>query len=102
MRKRAELDAMEKIDVTKEFRKAEGDFIPIPGSFTVDGWDTVQTKKGAAQTVRFQREDGLSITLFADQLRKEGDKFLVSVAHFNSQLARAEEWAVKKGTAPKK
>ena len=92
---------MEKIDVEKLFQPAKGDFIAVPGSFTVDGWDTIQGKKGPAKIVRLRREDGLNLTLFADQLRVEGEKLLVSGAHFQSQLARAEQWAAGRGV-PKK
>lgn len=98
---------MEKLDVEKAFPQSKGDFIPVPGSFTVEGWDSVVMERGTpkertAKVVRFLREDGVAVVLFADQLRREGEKLLVSKAHFDKQVARADEWAAGRRGVPKK
>ena len=93
---------MEKIDVEKKFPQAKGDFIPVPKSFLVDGWEAIPGKKGTVKIVRFRREDGLNVSLFADQLRQEGEVLLVSAAHLAKQLERAEQWAAgARGVPPK-
>lgn len=81
---------MEKIDANK-FPVYSGDFQAIPASFQVGGrGEPVQTKKGPADTFVLVREDGLVVRLFADQLRQEGDKLLVSASALQKQIARAE------------
>jgi len=85
---------MEKVDVKKRFPEWKGDFQPITEDFAIGGWGLAQTKKGAIEIVTLVRtRDNLAVTVFADQLRLDGDKLLVSKQHFDKQLARAATWA---------
>jgi hypothetical protein len=92
---------MEKINVEQEFKKYDGDFIPLPSTFRILGFKSLAYKKNGtekiATVVIAKREDGEEITLFADQLRKEGDVLLVSSAHLQAQIARQEAYKATKG-----
>jgi len=93
---------MEKVNVEQTFLKApESKPMELPASFKAEGWGTLETGNGAAKVVRFRREDGLLLTLFADQLRQEGGKLFVMADHFAKQLERAELWMAKRAAAPK-
>ena len=92
---------MEKVDLKKRFAEYKGDFFPIGEDFTIGGWSLIETKKGAMEALTLVRiKDGLVVAVFADQLRQDGDKLLVSKAHLLKQIARQEEWA--RGVSPKK
>jgi len=92
---------MEKVDLKKRFPQYMGDFFPLSEDYTIGGWTLVQTKKGAIEALTLVRiKDSLIFTVFADQLRQDGDKLLVSKAHLLKQIARQEEWA--RGVSPKK
>lgn len=94
---------MEEINAEKMFKKYEGDFIPLPSTFQIVGFKSLVYKKNGAEKIAIvviaKREDGEEITLFADQLRKEGDSLLVSNAHLQAQIKRQEAW--KAGGRPK-
>lgn len=95
---------MEKIDITT-FPKYEGDFIKLPSTFRVLGFKSIayKDKKNnpiTAAVLVCKREDGEEITLFSDQLRKEGDALLVSEAHLKQQVARQEAYRAQ-GARPK-
>lgn len=92
---------LEKLDVRKSLQESRGDFIPIPDRVRLLGWRSQATKKGPADVVEFQLEDGLVVAVFADQLRKDGDKLLVSKANFEAQIVRAKKWA-QNGDLPRK
>ena len=92
---------MEKIDLEKEFKNYEGDFIALPASYKVLGFKNMawKDKKGQqilSSVLLVQREDGLEITLFSDQLRKEGSALFVSASHLKAQMERQEVWSANR------
>lgn len=94
---------MEKIDLAKEFKAYEGDFIPLPASYSVLGFKNMAWKdKKGQQTLSpvllVKREDGLEVTLFSDQLRKEGQALLVSASHLKAQMERQEQWTARRAS----
>lgn len=97
---------MEKVDLGKEFKAYEGDFIPLPASYSVLGMKNLayKDKKGQmtlAPVLLVKREDGLEVTLFADQLRKEGQALFVSAQHLKLQMERQESWNAARRAPPK-
>lgn len=97
---------MEKLDTSK-YPESKGDFIFLPEWYGIDGWKNIATKKGEVRglvLVRTFADGGKGyITLFADQLRQEGGKLLVSEGHYRKQLERAAKWDSRfsEGAAPK-
>jgi len=91
---------MEKIDITT-FPKYEGDFIKLPSTFRILGFSQIACKgkngqSNNASVLVCKREDGEEITLFADQLRKEGDALFVSESHLKAQVARQEAYRAQR------
>lgn len=91
---------MEKIDVEKEFKKYDGDFVKLPSTFRILGFNSIaykdKTGKAANATVLVvKREDNVEVQLFSDQLRKEGDALFISEAHLQKQIARQEAYQAR-------
>jgi len=87
---------MNKLDLSK-IPDAKADFIDLPSWWALDGKKTFTPKKGRSAGVPtdvliFRKQDGDEIALFADQLRQEGNKLLVSERHYKAQLERAAAW----------
>lgn len=85
---------MEKLgDLSKKFPEA-GKYVPLGEAYVVEGWGIANTKKGAVQTLTLVRiSDKLQFSVFADQLRMDGDKLFVSEYQLLKQIKRAEDFA---------
>jgi len=97
---------MEKINLEKEFKAYDGDWVKLPSTFRCLGFKQLAFKNKAGEAVLspvlvVKREDGVEFMLFADQLRKEGDALFVSEAHLQAQIKRQEEYAARQGARPK-